>query len=339
MAPVPPNPAPVVRYFVRLVGLMTALSGPAATAITLTSFLATIALDLSTGPVMSLTLPYTLIVCFAAWTLGERIGVVTAVATSLITVTVHYVQLRASMPQLGALGPVAVLSWLNRLGTACLMVLIVSGLRSTLEMERWRAATDALTGALNKGAFEQAMGRAVAAAQRRGHALVLAYMDLDGFKGVNDSYGHSAGDEVLRAFSEAAAATIRNTDLFARIGGDEFVALLTVPDCDAGDATAEMLHARLSRILFQTGMPVTCSMGAIVLHGCQVGREDDLIALADTLMYEVKRSGKNALRIGRGDLSEAAMRAAMPPRTTDDFQKLLAQIDRADPTYLTKAVA
>lgn len=339
MVPVPPNPTPIARYFMSLVGLMTALPRPAAAAIVAIGLAATILLDLVTGPVISLILPYTVIVCFAAWTLGERIGLAAALASSFVTVVVHYIELRVSMPQLGALGSAAAWAWVNRLGTSFLMVLIVSGLRSTLELERWRAATDVLTGALNKGAFEQAMRRAVLNAQRRDQTVVLAYMDLDGFKAINDAHGHSAGDEVLRVFSETAMAAIGPTGLFARIGGDEFVALLIVSDCEAGETRAEMLHARLSRVLFQTGLLATCSMGALVLRSQRIEREDDLIAFADTLMYEVKRGGKNALRIGRGDLNDAATRATLATRAPDDFQALLDQIDRAERAHATRIAA
>jgi GGDEF domain-containing protein len=80
--------------------------------------------------------------------------------------------------------------------------------------------------------------------------------------------------------------------------------LLTVPSCDMGDGAAEVLHARLSAILRGTGYPVTCSMGALVVEAAAVADRAELIDAADRLMYEVKRAGKNAIRIARADLGD-----------------------------------
>ena len=145
------------------------------------------------------------------------------------------------------------------------MVALASGLRHSLDHARWSATTDPLTGVLNKAGFHRRLRALVSHAQRRQESLVLAYVDLDGFKGVNDGFGHAAGDTLLRDFSEQANDAIRAHDLFARIGGDEFVTLMTVPNCMLGDVAAEALHDRLSRILRETGHTVTCSMGAMVV--------------------------------------------------------------------------
>jgi len=160
------------------------------------------------------------------------------------------------------------MSW--RIVSMSLLVVLASGLRCALDQARWSAATDGLTGVLNKGAFTRRLGPLVAQAQRRGDSLVVCYIDLDGFKGVNDGFGHAAGDKLLCQFSEAAVNVIRAHDLFARIGGDEFIALLTVASCPQGDTAAERLHDRLSRILRDIGHDVTCSVGALVLDSRQV---------------------------------------------------------------------
>lgn len=130
-------------------------------------------------------------------------------------------------------------------------------------------------------------------------------MDLDGFKQINDRYGHNAGDRILRLFADGAVATIRDGDLFARIGGDEFVAMLAIPTVADGEHVASLVHGRISAILTQTGLPVSCSMGALVATAAQLEPLDAAVQLADSLMYKVKLSGKAALHVARVDQSKA----------------------------------
>jgi diguanylate cyclase (GGDEF)-like protein len=158
-----------------------------------------------------------------------------------------------------------------------------------------------LTGVLNKASFHERMASAIAAARGTSRAFILCYMDLDGFKLVNDRHGHSAGDEILRVFAKGSVDAIREGDLFARIGGDEFVALLTIPEAESGDHIAALVHRRISGVLAKTGLPVGCSMGALVATAEQLEPLEAAIQFADSLMYEVKRSGKAALRVGRVD--------------------------------------
>jgi hypothetical protein len=102
---------------------------------------------------------------------------------------------------------------------------------------------------------------------------------------------------------------------------------MAVPSCDEGDQVAEMLHGRLTKILRETGFAVTCSMGALVSPSEIIDLDDGGLELADTLMYEVKRSGKNALRIARGGSLEARLHSAYPPIIDDDMADILARID------------
>ncbi|MFW2830677.1 GGDEF domain-containing protein [Sphingomonas sp. ID0503] len=303
------------------------LSRRVASIIATLALLLTGAVDYATGEHISLLLPYMALTVYAAWTLGERAGVVMAVAAGLTSPILNYVPL--DIPSQLSLG---VIAW-NAAARMVIMVVValfVNALHDAILLERWRAETDTLTGALNKGAFHARMQGTIEAARRRGAALVLGYLDLDGFKGVNDGHGHSAGDLVLKAFADGVGGAVRHSDLFARIGGDEFVVLLTVPETAAGDGAAEALHARLTRILRGTGFPVTCSMGAIIVDARQVSNGDSMLELADHLMYEVKRTGKNALRIARGDMMGDALRTAFPPAPLSDLDQLLMRIDHAE---------
>jgi len=246
----------------------------------------------------TLIMGFAVVVAFAAWCLGERAGFMIAVLSTVGDALLRHVRITALLhggPNLST----EIWNAATRLGTLALVVVLVTGMRTAFALERWRAAVDSLTGVLNSGAFAREATRVLEAARAAGRTVVLTVMDLDGFKQVNDRHGHSAGDRVLRDFATTAVGVIRKEDLFARIGGDEFVALLVVRSIEEAESVAMMVHRRLSRILAATGLGVSCSMGALIMHGEEIAGGDSHVELADKLMYEVKRSGKNALRLGR----------------------------------------
>jgi diguanylate cyclase (GGDEF)-like protein len=311
-----------------MVSATAQLSKPRAWTFSIASLVATVLLDHVTGAVISLSFLYIFAAAVAVWCLGERLGLVLSIVAILISAVLKHYDFVAITQQGRGIG-LGAEAWntFARILSIVIVGIVVDGLRIALALERWRASHDGLTGALNKAAFQERAGVLVRRAREQDRALVLAYMDLDGFKGVNDRHGHSAGDRVLRAFAGAAAKQIRDADLFARVGGDEFVALMAVRSCEEGDQVAEMLHGRLTKILRETGFAVTCSMGALVSASEMIDLDDGGLELADTLMYEVKRSGKNALRIARGGSLEARLHAAYPPIVNDDMVDILARID------------
>lgn len=258
------------------------------------------AIDATTGLQVGLMFLYLLVTGFAAWSFGERKGLLFGLAVAASGAGIRHLQY-AWHPEHALSLATELWNLVARVLTASLVVVVVSGMRMALKIERWRASTDGLTGVLNKVSFHERMARALAKARGTGRGFILCYMDLDGFKQVNDRHGHSAGDEILRIFANAAVDAIREDDLFARIGGDEFVALLGVPSTDDGDHVASLVHRRISAILAKTGLPVSCSMGALVATADQLNPLDAAVQLADSLMYEVKRAGKAALRVGRID--------------------------------------
>ncbi|MCJ7725493.1 MAG: GGDEF domain-containing protein [Acidimicrobiia bacterium] len=163
-------------------------------------------------------------------------------------------------------------------------------LRDALAHQTEAAATDPLTGALNRRAFQDAAERERLRAERRGEPISVAYLDLDGFKEVNDRHGHQAGDKVLEDLATSVLETIRGTDLFCRIGGDEFVLLL--PDTGAKEAAAVIIRARSAMNIDTT--PVTSSVGIATFQivPTTVGA---MIDAADDLMYQAKHEGKDRI--------------------------------------------
>jgi diguanylate cyclase (GGDEF)-like protein len=156
------------------------------------------------------------------------------------------------------------------------------------------ATRDALTGLPNRALFSEALTRAFARQDRSISQPSLLFIDLDGFKRVNDVHGHAAGDEVLRTVSERLLGSVRATDLVARLGGDEFVVL--VEEANDGTDGLEELAARVREAL---GRPLTLSDGSVLPVGGSVGiaRTSDpddspeaMLARADAAMYADKAS-------------------------------------------------
>jgi len=148
---------------------------------------------------------------------------------------------------------------------------------------------DPLTGLLNRGAFSAALDNRVAAARANGSVFTLAFIDLDGFKRINDRYGHATGDVVLQAVASRLAATARERDVIARLGGDEFVILLD------GDGDGRAAVCRLDAALLPPHVlgTLTVSVGASIGRALFPADADDatgLLQAADLAMYSDKKA-------------------------------------------------
>jgi diguanylate cyclase (GGDEF)-like protein len=163
--------------------------------------------------------------------------------------------------------------------------------RAMIHMRRI-ALTDALTGIANRPAFLDALGRAMSRLERHGEAFAVLYVDLDGFKHVNDTYGHDAGDQALREVAATLRGLVRREDTAARIGGDEFAMVLG--GCGDGDVSSagERLRAAIAARMEARQLPVTASVGGVTFTSppASVGQA---VAIADQLMFAAKTSGKN----------------------------------------------
>jgi diguanylate cyclase (GGDEF)-like protein/PAS domain S-box-containing protein len=162
------------------------------------------------------------------------------------------------------------------------------------------AQNDTLTGLANRAMFMDKLTEASLRANRNKSALGVMFLDLDGFKQVNDTLGHHNGDELLKQFAMRLTATVRKTDTVARLGGDEFTILLegmTVPELDV-EAVADKLIAAIQPpfVLGDSTIVVTTSIG-LALHIQGEFNAEDLLHRADSAMYMAKNSGKNRWRI------------------------------------------
>jgi len=154
------------------------------------------------------------------------------------------------------------------------------------------ARTDDLTGLHNRRSFNELFSLALSAARRHGHPLSLIVIDLDHFKDVNDTYGHSVGDLVLKKFAELLKSMVRDEDVVARWGGEEFIILLSHTASDAAAALAERIRYGFEHDpCSATPFAVTASFGVAQLQDGE--QEDALIRRADSALYRAKREGRN----------------------------------------------
>ncbi len=176
-------------------------------------------------------------------------------------------------------------------------------LESDLQRERERyerlAAHDPLTGLPNRRLFQDRLEQSLAQAQRGGRALAVAYVDLDGFKEVNDARGHDAGDAALKAVGRRLAGAVRDQDTVARLGGDEFgVLLLDVGGVDEAAAVAAKLRAAVREPLELEGGDARLDASVGVALFPDHGRDADaLMRAADGAMYHVKGQGRGGVRL------------------------------------------
>jgi len=177
-----------------------------------------------------------------------------------------------------------------RLATFSFIGFILDRLRRDLERELHLARTDPLTGVPNRKSFYESLERARARALETGGPISVGYLDLDGFKRLNDQCGHDAGDEALKSAAAALRGALRAGDHFARVGGDEFAFFFP----DAGSETAGEVARRLTEALRQAAralpVPVDCSVGVVTFAAPREAAAA-LVRRADELMYRVKRGG------------------------------------------------
>ena len=163
-----------------------------------------------------------------------------------------------------------------------------------IEVHAADALTDSLTGTANRRAFDQQLAQRIADWQRRGTPLSLLMVDVDHFKKFNDTHGHLAGDEVLRGVAEVLNSTVRNADVVARFGGEEFAIIMPGTDLKTAGPMAEKARAAIEAAEFAfegTTLKVTASEGvAQVMSGDDIS---SLVRRADEALYASKNAGRN----------------------------------------------
>jgi diguanylate cyclase (GGDEF)-like protein/PAS domain S-box-containing protein len=167
--------------------------------------------------------------------------------------------------------------------------------RRELELRlREQAERDHLTGLYNRRRLHEELRRQIGRVTRTGEPAMLAMIDLDRFKDVNDRDGHAAGDELLRAVGEALAGRLRRSDTLGRLGGDEFAAILVGADEEAGAAIARMLVGAVDDVAGDAAVSASVGLARIEADD----EPDSVLARADEAMYAAKASGRGAVHVG-----------------------------------------
>ena len=158
------------------------------------------------------------------------------------------------------------------------------------------AHTDSLTGLPNRRAIEEWGVRQLRGAARHGFSLWVVHADLDSFKNINDSYGHEAGDQVLRKFAEALKESTRASDICGRMGGDEFLLVMTHLDEKGTRLKVDRLREQFAALKFSFDgkvVSVTASFGIAGFQGKEPPEFSELVQQADKALYCGKRAGRN----------------------------------------------
>ncbi len=242
-------------------------------------------LDYVTGPESAFPIFYIAPVVLVSWAVSWRAGLGISVLSSATWFAHDAIGDRETSNLLVMVGPAMV-----RFAFFVLTAALVHGARHGIARERVLARTDPLTGVANTRSFEDRLEFALAYLRRTGSPLTVAYVDLDDFKAVNDRFGHSEGDSVLRTVASAIQGRLRHTDLVARIGGDEFAIVLPDTDEDTALAVLSEIEAAVAEEIGDRWL-VRETIGAMTFT-TPPESIDTMVRSADGLMYLGKYQGK-----------------------------------------------
>jgi diguanylate cyclase (GGDEF)-like protein len=248
--------------------------------------------DYLTGYELSFALFYLIPVTYTAWYAGLISGLIASVLCAAVWQGANYLAGETH-------SHVAIYYWnaAIRFGFFFAFTHLIVRLRNSIEQEKQLSHMDYLTGTLNSRAFYEILEREILRTRRYLKPFTIAYLDLDNFKYVNDHFGHSTGDVLLKTVAHTTTMNLRSTDVIARLGGDEFAILLPETDSDSARTILPKLRQLLLDMMAQRSWSVTFSIGAITLHR-PPEKADQVIKMADDLMYKVKEAGKNQIEFG-----------------------------------------
>lgn len=242
-------------------------------------------IDHFSGPLVNLNFAYVLPIGMLSWFTGLNSGVVGIVLVLLINLFNRL----AWMPAY----PISAVIWntISDLLYLSLTAFLLTTLKRQIDQLRELAAEDYLTKLPNRRSFYHEVRREVSRCQRSGSYFSIAYIDVDNFKNVNDTFGHSAGDELLVNFTKILQQNTRTSDVIARLGGDEFAILFPGINAQQSQSAVQKILDRLNKAEDQDKI-CKCSIG-VITFASPLDDPDEMITIADQMMYVAKSSGKN----------------------------------------------
>ncbi|HJQ13102.1 MAG TPA: GGDEF domain-containing protein [Anaerolineales bacterium] len=247
-------------------------------------------IDYATGNEFTLSLFYLIPVVLVTWAVDYKTGLFLSFISGL---TLLGAEIAAGQTYSHSI--FYFLNTLVRTAFYVVVVYLVTELQSSRNEEQLAARTDYITGAVNARYFNELLQMEISRIRRYPHPITLVYVDIDNFKLVNDLFGHKIGDNLLRFIATELKSQLRITDTVARLGGDEFVLLLPSTRQPEARLVVSKVYANLMEKMQQQNWPVTFSMGAVSCEFSPYSAEQ-LVNMADELMYEVKNSTKNDIR-------------------------------------------
>jgi diguanylate cyclase (GGDEF)-like protein len=245
--------------------------------------------DHYSGFEVSVTLFYLLPIGICAWFVSGRMGLVISAASALTWLVADY-----SSGLTYSSNSIFIWNTLIRLGFFVVVSFLLSTVRKDYVINQQFARNDYVTGAASVRFFYDLAQTEVDRSIKSRRPFTLAYLDMDNFKQVNDRFGHSTGDRVLREVAEGIRVQIRSTDVVARLGGDEFAVLLMDTDQENARRVMTRIHDGLEGKMRQEGWGVTFSIGVVTFKNTPK-TVDEVIRIADQAMYSVKNSSKSGV--------------------------------------------
>lgn len=249
------------------------------------------AIDYFSGYEISFSIFYIIPIAFTAWS-GQKksavfICILSTISWLIFDITSGHFYTHFLIPFWNAFVRLAFFTIIARL---------LLELKDRLHKEEQLARTDGLTGLLNARTFRLILKNSLELARRNNQPTVIAYIDLDNFKAINDSQGHATGDEVLKTVATTIAKSIRETDRAGRMGGDEFAILLPYTYREGADIVITKMQRNLENAMKQKNWPISFSIGVAIINDTFLNYES-VIKMADDLMYRIKKSGMNRVLI------------------------------------------
>lgn len=233
---------------------------------------------------------YLIPICLVAWFSGLWQGVLISALVVFVKYKVESLHGRVYSDPLDFIWEGGVRLVFFQIITALLVAL-----KRELLIEKIMARTDYLTGLANRRNFLESAEMEISRSERYKRPFSAAYIDVDDFKKINDTYGHNAGDKVLKMIAKIIGDNIRKTDLAARLGGDEFALLLPETDKNSAKMIMQKIHSLLSASTRSFSFRITFSAGSVTFENPPFSA-DEMVKIADELMYGVKKSGKNNVK-------------------------------------------
>jgi diguanylate cyclase (GGDEF)-like protein len=249
-------------------------------------------IDYRAGSELSLSLFYAFPVIAAIWFSGVMTGIIFTAVSVVVMILADYF----SIENREIFSSIYVWNTLAVVGYYSLIIVLLHIVKVSLARERMMAVTDSLTGIHNVRSFREHAENERLRSLRYGHMIGVMFIDCDNFKHINDTFGHHAGDDLLRTIGGVLKRRIRQNDCAGRLGGDEFAVLMPEIGSDFSIRHVEEINGYMRSAVSEFGKNATFSIGMVIFKKIP-GSVDDMLRVADDCMYEAKRSGKDRVQM------------------------------------------